>query len=118
MVRLAFAEALEQAGARDEARRALAAAHRRLLARAERIEEPAWRNRFLHPVPVNARILALAEEWRAPAAQALAGAEPVAAVETGPPGQPRRTRTGSPRRARTAARPTGRRRIDDGGNGA
>ena len=95
MVRLAFAEALEQTGARDEARRTLAAAHRRLLARAERIEEPAWRNRFLHAVPVNARILALAEEWRAPAAQALAGGAPVAAVEPGSPGQPRRTRTGS-----------------------
>ena len=65
MVRLAFAEALAQSGARDEARRALAVAHQRLLARAERIEEPAWRHRFLHAVPVNARILALAEEWRA-----------------------------------------------------
>ena len=106
MVRLAFAEALEQTGARDEARRALAAAHRRLLARAERIEEPAWRNRFLHTVPVNARILALAEEWRAPAAQALAGAEPAAAVDAGPPvsrGARAPARTRSPRRARRAA---------------
>ena len=65
MVRLAFAEALEQSGQRDEARRALAVAHGRLLARAQRIEDPAWCHRFLHAVPVNARILALADEWRA-----------------------------------------------------
>jgi tetratricopeptide (TPR) repeat protein len=63
MVRLAFAEALEQAGRREDARRALGVAHQRLLARAQRIEDPAWCHRFLHAVPVNARILALAEEW-------------------------------------------------------
>ena len=63
MVRLVFAEALEQAGRRDDARRAIAVAHQRLLARARRIEEPAWRDRFLHAVPLNARILALVEEW-------------------------------------------------------
>jgi tetratricopeptide (TPR) repeat protein len=78
MVRLAFAEALDQSGARDEAHRALAVAHQRLLARAERIEEAAWRHRFLHAVPVNARILGLAEAWRMqPAATA-------AAVDAGP----------------------------------
>jgi len=70
MVRLAFAEALEQAGQREAARRALAVAHARLLARAQRIEDPAWCHRFLHAVPVNARILALAEEWRAPSGPA------------------------------------------------
>jgi tetratricopeptide (TPR) repeat protein len=70
MVRLAHAEALSQTGARDEARAALAAAHERLLARAARIEEPAWRHRFLHEVPVNARILSLAEEWRTAATPA------------------------------------------------
>ncbi|HEY7374174.1 MAG TPA: protein kinase [Polyangia bacterium] len=64
MVRLAFAEALEQAGRRDEARRVLALAHQRLLARAQRIEDPAWCHRFLHTVPVNGRVLALVEEWR------------------------------------------------------
>ena len=63
MVRLAFAEALEQSGRREDARRALAVAHQRLLARAQRIEDPAWCHRFLHAVPVNARILALADEW-------------------------------------------------------
>ena len=72
MVRLAFAEALDQSGRRDEARRALAVAHQRLLGARRRIEEPAWRHRFLHAVPVNARILALAEEWRDAAANALA----------------------------------------------
>jgi len=103
MVRLAFAEAFEQSGARDDARRALAVAHQRLLARAERIEEPAWRTRFLHAVPVNARILALAEEWRAPVAVAIASAPAPAAApppaEAGPApvdlGAPRRTTTGS-----------------------
>ncbi|HXU01122.1 MAG TPA: protein kinase [Polyangia bacterium] len=63
MVRLAFAEALEQSGLREDARRTLAVAHKRLLARAHRIGEPAWRDRFLYAVPVNARILALADEW-------------------------------------------------------
>ena len=66
-------------GARDDARRALAVAHQRLLARADRIEEPAWRHRFLHAVPVNARILALAEEWRALGANALDASPPAAA---------------------------------------
>jgi tetratricopeptide (TPR) repeat protein len=75
MVRLAFAEALEQSGRRDEARRALAVAHQRLLARAERIAEPAWRHRFLHAVPVNARILALADEWQVSGAPSPAHAE-------------------------------------------
>jgi hypothetical protein len=90
MVRLAFAEALEQSGSRDDARRALAIAHQRLLARAERIEEPAWRNRFLRAVPVNARIFALAAEWRA-LDVAPADGQP-AAVD---PGHKRRKTTGS-----------------------
>jgi hypothetical protein len=38
-------------------------AHQRLLARAQRIEDPALCHRFLHAVAVNARILDLAEEW-------------------------------------------------------
>ncbi len=79
MVRLAFAEALDQSGRRDDARRALAVAHQRLLERADRIEEPAWRHRFLHAVPVNARILALADEWRAIGANALDASPPAAA---------------------------------------
>ena len=80
MVRLAFAEALEQTGRRDDARGALAVAYQRLLARADRIEEPAWRDRFLHAVPVNARILALADEWRAVSSPE---AKPAAAADGG-----------------------------------
>ncbi len=76
MVRLAHAEALSHTGARDEARTVLAVAHERLLARAARIEEPAWRHRFLHDVPVNARILALADEWRAGPAPGTGTAAP------------------------------------------
>lgn len=63
-VRLAYAEALAATGAADEARAALAAAHDRLTARAARIEEVAWRQRFLNDVPVNARILTLLDQWR------------------------------------------------------
>jgi tetratricopeptide (TPR) repeat protein len=65
-VRLTHAEALAQNGADVEARAALETARERLLARAARIEETAWRERFLHDVPVNARILSLAEQWSAP----------------------------------------------------
>jgi tetratricopeptide (TPR) repeat protein len=64
MVRLAFAEALLATGAREEARQVLLVAHARLVARAEKIGESTWRARFLHDVPVNARIVALAEELR------------------------------------------------------
>jgi hypothetical protein len=95
MVRLAHAEALDHAGARDDARAVLAVAHQRLLARAERIEEPAWRQRFLHNVPVNARILALVEEWRAQPIAAHAAAAPVAAAQPADAGQRRRPTTGS-----------------------
>jgi tetratricopeptide (TPR) repeat protein len=68
MVRLAHVEALVATGARDEARGALGAARDWLQARAARIAEPAWRHRLLHDVPVNARLLALAEEAGPPAA--------------------------------------------------
>jgi ATP/maltotriose-dependent transcriptional regulator MalT len=66
-VRLTHAEALAANGAEAEARAALDAARERLLARAARIEEPAWRERFLNDVPVNARILSLAAQWAASA---------------------------------------------------
>jgi predicted ATPase len=65
-VRLCFAEALALTGAVAEARAALGVARERLLARAARIEEPGWRRRFLHDVPANARLLALADEWLPP----------------------------------------------------
>jgi eukaryotic-like serine/threonine-protein kinase len=67
-VRLCYAEALSQNGAVEDARAALETARERLLARAARIEEPSWRHRFLNDVPVNARILALAEQWAFPPA--------------------------------------------------
>jgi tetratricopeptide (TPR) repeat protein len=62
-VRLTHAEALAQNGGDAEARAVLETARERLLARAARIEEPAWRERFLNDVPVNARILSLAAQW-------------------------------------------------------
>jgi hypothetical protein len=55
---------LAATGARDDAREALVSTHERLLARAERIGEPAWRHRFLHDVPVNARIATLVDDWQ------------------------------------------------------
>jgi eukaryotic-like serine/threonine-protein kinase len=60
MVRLTYAEALVAAGEQTQAYAALAAARDHLLARAERVADLGWRRRFLHEVPVNARILALA----------------------------------------------------------
>jgi thioredoxin-like negative regulator of GroEL len=65
-VRLVYAEALAATGATTEASAALMTARDRLLARAAHIEEPTWRQRFLNDVPVNARVLVLADEWRAP----------------------------------------------------
>ena len=56
MVRLTYAEALAAAGEQDQADAALATARERLLARADRVADPGWRHRFLHEVPVNARI--------------------------------------------------------------
>jgi len=67
-VRLTHAEALLQNGLDVEARAALESARERIQARAARIEEPAWRERFLHDVPVNARILSLAAQWSSPEA--------------------------------------------------
>jgi tetratricopeptide (TPR) repeat protein len=79
MVRLAHVEALAATGAKEEACAALGDARAWLRARAARIAEPAWRHRLLHDVPVNARLLALADEWapeaggeRDPAAPELA----------------------------------------------
>jgi tetratricopeptide (TPR) repeat protein len=68
-VRLTHAEALSQNGLAAEALAALEAARERLLARAARIEEPTWRERFLNDVPVNARILSLAAQWSSPGPQ-------------------------------------------------
>ena len=62
IVRLTYAEALTAAGEHAQARAVLSVASQRLLARAERVADLSWRDRFLHEVPVNARILALAAE--------------------------------------------------------
>jgi eukaryotic-like serine/threonine-protein kinase len=61
--RLVHVEALLALGERGAALAALSEARARLLARADRIGEPARRQSFLSAVPENARTLALAEEW-------------------------------------------------------
>ena len=84
-VRLTHAEALAANGAEAEARAALDAARERLLARAARIEEPAWRERFLNDVPVNARIISLAAQWSVSAVPRAPTAErPRRSTGTGP----------------------------------
>jgi hypothetical protein len=62
-VRLAHAEALHATGAHDAARRAVTEARARLLAIADTIADPAYRQGFLDNVPENARTLALAHAW-------------------------------------------------------
>jgi serine/threonine protein kinase/tetratricopeptide (TPR) repeat protein len=61
--RLTYAEALHATGDASTARAVIAAARERLLARADRIGDPASRASFLERVPENARILALADAW-------------------------------------------------------
>jgi tetratricopeptide (TPR) repeat protein len=60
LVRLVHAEALSAAGLSDAFAAAIADARTHLLARAAKISDPAWRERFLTAVPDNARTLALA----------------------------------------------------------
>ena len=60
LVRLMFAEALAATGDRDGARAAAHVARDRLLARAARITDPAWRDSFLYRVADHARTLDLA----------------------------------------------------------
>jgi tetratricopeptide (TPR) repeat protein len=57
LVRLVHAEARRAAGDAAGAEEALAAARARLLERAERIKDPAWRRSFLDRVPENARTM-------------------------------------------------------------
>jgi tetratricopeptide (TPR) repeat protein len=66
LVRLVFAEALDATGEHDAARAAILAAEERLLARAAKIDNPAWRSSFLERVPENARTLELARQLRSP----------------------------------------------------
>jgi hypothetical protein len=62
-VGLAHAEALHATGDLDAARRAIADARAHLLAIADRIPDPAYRQGFLDSVPENARTVALARTW-------------------------------------------------------
>jgi tetratricopeptide (TPR) repeat protein len=61
-VRLAYAKALSASGLRDEARTAALSARQHLLARADRIRDPALRQTFLHAVRENAETLSLLTE--------------------------------------------------------
>lgn len=63
LVRLVLAEALEASGLHDEARTAIGAARERLLGRAAKLTEPAWRASFLERVEENRRTLELACSW-------------------------------------------------------
>jgi tetratricopeptide (TPR) repeat protein len=62
-VRLAVAEALRSAGDDAGARRAIADARARLLARADKLRDPASRSSFLEGVPENATTLERARAW-------------------------------------------------------
>jgi hypothetical protein len=64
LARLAHAEALDATGDRDAARRAIGDARAQLLAIADKICDPAYRQSFLGNVPENARTLELARAWR------------------------------------------------------
>jgi eukaryotic-like serine/threonine-protein kinase len=63
LLRLTFAEASWAAGLSSMARVAIAAARQRLLDRAAKIKDPAWRRSFLENVPENARTIELARAW-------------------------------------------------------
>ncbi|WP_437339542.1 protein kinase domain-containing protein [Sorangium sp. So ce394] len=63
LVRLTYAEALAASGRQAEASAAIASARDALLARAEKLSDPTWRERFLRDVPDNARTLELARQW-------------------------------------------------------
>ncbi len=57
-VRWTYAEALRAAGDEEASAAALEVARQRLLAQAEKIADLGWRQRFLHEVPINAKIVA------------------------------------------------------------
>ncbi|WP_437572890.1 protein kinase domain-containing protein [Sorangium sp. So ce542] len=63
LVRLTYAEALAASGRQAEASAAIASARAALLARADKLSDPIWRERFLRDVPDNARTLELARQW-------------------------------------------------------
>ena len=63
-VRWTYAEALRAVGDDQGAEAALAVGRQRLLAHAERIADLGWRERFLHEVPINAKILSVPRRTR------------------------------------------------------
>ena len=62
-VRLVYARALDAAGRPEDARRAMNDALLHLMARAEKIADPVWRQSFLTNVAENAEIRAAAAAW-------------------------------------------------------
>jgi tetratricopeptide (TPR) repeat protein len=65
LARVTFAEARHALGDLEGARSAVAAAREGVLAKADKIRDPARRESFLRLVPEHARILARAAEWQA-----------------------------------------------------
>jgi tetratricopeptide (TPR) repeat protein len=63
IIRLTFAEALAAAGHEADAAQAIAAAEAALLARADKVRDPRWRESFLNNVPEHARTRELARGW-------------------------------------------------------
>jgi hypothetical protein len=65
LIRLAYAEALDACGKRDEARAAIAVARRRIESVAAKITDPSLARSFRERVPENATTIALAAAWGA-----------------------------------------------------
>jgi eukaryotic-like serine/threonine-protein kinase len=63
LIRLVYSESLWATGDKDAARKAIAGARDRLIARADAIKNPVWRKSFLERVRENIRTLARAGEW-------------------------------------------------------
>ncbi|AUX48867.1 protein kinase [Sorangium cellulosum] len=63
-IRLVYAESLRAAGHHGPAGEAIALAMQRLVARAQWIHDPAWRQSFCQAVPENAKTFALAALWQ------------------------------------------------------
>jgi tetratricopeptide (TPR) repeat protein len=63
LVRLVHAEALQANGEDEAASKAIRGARDRLLARAETIRDPTWRESFFHNVPENERTMELSRLW-------------------------------------------------------
>ncbi|MGK4008993.1 protein kinase [Sorangium sp. So ce1036] len=63
-IRLGYAEALRASGHLEAAREAIGVAMQRLVARAQRISDPARRQSFCQAVPENAKTFALAALWQ------------------------------------------------------